>query len=202
MNTRTQGCQSKSCTEHHTDFTCLSSLIETFYNTLGYIYFGRSTSRLFLRWADIKYKNLLSLLKKISFYMQVPQDVHLGFKTKILDDFKAIEVHDMATDLADTTDAHVQRLCVTACPIQHLGRQLHHKAWALGFTFESARVVWVVVYRQPLMVLVLVLLICVSWTLLGTEITGIWRAILRDIKTYFKIFYILEKGRANEVFHL
>lgn len=95
--------------------------------------------------------------------------------------------------LADPTDAHVQGLGVTACPIQHLGRQLHHKARGLGLALESAGVVRVIVHRQPLMVLTLVLHVCVSWTLLGAKIAGIWRAILRVKKNVLPIFIISTK---------
>lgn len=81
--------------------------------------------------------------------------------------------------LADSTDAHVQGLGVTASPIQDLWGQLHHEARALSFALESAGVVRVVVHRQPLVVLTLVAHVCMSWTLLGAKIPGIWRAILR-----------------------
>lgn len=75
---------------------------------------------------------------------------------------KTIKLSDSFSYLADSTDTHVQGLGVTACPIQHLGGQLHHKARALGFAPESAGVVRVIVHRQPLMVLTLVLHVCVS----------------------------------------
>lgn len=71
-------------------------------------------------------------------------------------------IQDLFSHLADSTDAHVQRLGVTARAIQHLGRQLHHEARALGFAFQSTGVVRVVVHGQPLVVLTLVSHVCVS----------------------------------------
>lgn len=83
-------------------------------------------------------------------------------------------------DLADPADAHIQGLCVATCSVQHFRGQFHHQARALGFALEGAGVVWVIVHRQPLVVLTLQLHVGVSRTLLGTEITRVWRAILRN----------------------
>lgn len=96
-----------------------------------------------------------------------------------MEEKKTIKHSDSFSYLADSTDTHVQGLGVTAGPIQHLWCQLHHKAQALGFALESAGVFRVIVHRQPLMVLTLVMHVCMSGTLLGTEITSIWRAVLR-----------------------
>lgn len=64
--------------------------------------------------------------------------------------------------LADSADAHVQGLGVTASPVQHFGRQLHHETGALRSAFEGAGVLWVIGDRQPLVVLTLVSHIRVS----------------------------------------
>lgn len=86
---------------------------------------------------------------------------------------------DSSSYLAHSADAHVQRLGVAAGPVQHFGGQLHHEARHFRFALESAGVVGVIVHRKPLVVLTLVPHVCVGRTLLGSEVTGIWRTILR-----------------------
>lgn len=84
--------------------------------------------------------------------------------------------------LTRAADAHVQGLGVTARPVQHLGRQLHHEARGFCFALERAGVFGVIVHGQPLVVLTLVAHVCMGRTLLGPEVAGIWGAVLRQTR--------------------
>ncbi|CAB1351345.1 unnamed protein product [Coregonus sp. 'balchen'] len=84
------------------------------------------------------------------------------------------------SDLAGPADAHVQGLCVATCPIQHLGGQLHHQPRALGLAFQRTGIVRVVIQGQPLVVPTLVAYVGMCRALLGTEVTGVWGAFLRE----------------------
>lgn len=81
--------------------------------------------------------------------------------------------------LAGAADAHVQGLGVAAGPVQDLGRQLHHQARVLGAAPEGARVLRVVVDRQPLVVGALEGHVRVGRALLGPEVAGLRGAVLR-----------------------
>ena len=84
--------------------------------------------------------------------------------------------------LTDATDAHVQRVCVAACSIQHLGSQLHDHVLPPCMTLERAGCSGVVVPWEPLVVVPLILDVVVGRALLSPEVFGIGGTVL-EIET-------------------
>ena len=88
--------------------------------------------------------------------------------------------------LADATDAHVQGVSGAPSPIQDFGCQLHHQVLSPGLTPERAGGGRVVVLWEPFIITSLVLNIIVGWTLLGSEVLCIWRAVLSQRKRFHR----------------
>ena len=84
--------------------------------------------------------------------------------------------------LADATDTHVQGVSSAPCPIQDFGCQLHHQVLSPGLTPERAGGGRVVVLWKPFIITSLVLNVIVGWTLLGSEVLCIRRAVLKQRK--------------------
>lgn len=81
--------------------------------------------------------------------------------------------------LTDAADAHVQGVGAAASPIQDLGSQLHHQALSPSVTLERAGGNRIVVPGKPFVVTALILDVVVGGALLGSEVLGIRRAVLR-----------------------
>lgn len=81
--------------------------------------------------------------------------------------------------LTDAADAHVQGVGAAASPIQDLGSQLHHQALSPRMTLEGAGGSRIVVPGKPFVVTTLILDVVVGRALLGSEVLGIRRAVLR-----------------------
>lgn len=84
--------------------------------------------------------------------------------------------------LTNSVDTHVEGILTAARSIQHLRSKFNGKASVFGLTLQGTGRQWVVRSWDPLISRTLVLYVIVGRTLLGPEISRVYRAVLKEAR--------------------